>query len=234
MKKNTAYLLLTVFLAVLTAGKVSAQQRKAGEANQPKTVVTSQESEQPGQEEPGQERVQNQNQLQVENRGEESGLTVQNQEKESLQVQENKFGQQQISFKQQVEQTSAVIEEALEQEEVLTKEGETKKVLQEQKQGQEKLKEDTEKLGQRQGVVRFILGPDWKALKALKQEMEQNQVRINQLNSLKLQVQNQGEEQLLQQVVQTLEEQNTSLQEQINKEEGNMGILGWLFRLFVN
>ena len=77
-----------------------------------------------------------------------------------------------------------------------------------------------------------LFGPDYKAVNSLKMQMEQNQLRIQQLEALKLEVTNEADETQLETMIVALTNQNTALSDQIMAEEGVSSLFGWLIRLF--
>jgi hypothetical protein len=110
--------------------------------------------------------------------------------------------------------------------------GQVRTIAQEQVQTQSQIQAQLNKLESRSGWMKKLFGPDYKALKNLREQMEQNRLRIQQLTQLKNQVTNQADETRLQEAIQVLVEQNTALEEQIQAEEKVGSIFGWLIRLF--
>lgn len=102
-----------------------------------------------------------------------------------------------------------------------------------QDQSQTKIQEHLDKVEGKKGLARSIFGPDYKSLSELKKEMEQNRVRVQQLEQLKLNLTNQAEISNVQEMITLMQEENTLLQDKINLEEGNSGLFGWLFKLFL-
>ncbi|HUV42715.1 MAG TPA: hypothetical protein VMY36_02295 [Patescibacteria group bacterium] len=149
--------------------------------------------------------VQNQNQVQTQNQGEETQLQVATQHMEQLMDMEGL------------------------NEEVGSQ---VRNIAQEQVQTQTQTQTQLNKLESRSGLMKKLFGPDYGAIKNLKQQMEQNQLRIRQLTQLQNQVANQADETQLEEAIQALVEQNTSLEEQIQAEEQVGSIFGWLIRLF--
>ena len=84
------------------------------------------------------------------------------------------------------------------------------------------------------GIARSLFGPNYGSLKVIKQEMQQNQVRIQQLEQLKLRLTNQGDITNVQEMIALLQQENTSLQERVASEEADGGVFGWLVKLFTN
>jgi hypothetical protein len=150
--------------------------------------------------------VQNQNQTQTQNQGEETQLQVATQHMEQLMHMEG------------------VREEVGNQVRV---------IAQEQVQTQSQIQTQLNKIESRSGLMKRLFGPDYGAIKNLKQQMEQNQLRIQQLTQPQNQVANQTEETQLQEATQALVEQNTALEEKIQAEEQVGSIFGWLIKLFV-
>lgn len=149
--------------------------------------------------------VQNQNQIVTQNQGEESKLQVATQHMEQL------------------------IDMGGVDEEVGQKIG---AVAQQQVQAQSQIQNQLDKLESKSAFMKKLFGPDYKAIKALKQQMEQNQLRIQQLQQLQTEVVNQADETQLQEAVQALIEQNTALEKQVAAEEKVGSLFGWLVRLF--
>ena len=82
------------------------------------------------------------------------------------------------------------------------------------------------------GFSKFLTGTDYKAVKALNGQVEQNQIRINQLMQLKTQVYNAGNQTKIQEAVEALIQENTALEEKVVTERKGFSLFGWLMRLF--
>lgn len=150
--------------------------------------------------------VQNKNQVSTQNQGEESQLQVATQHMEQL---------------MDMEGVSAEIGQKIQT------------LAQEQVQAQTQIQSQLNKLESKSGLMKKLFGPDYGAIKNLKQQMEQNQLRIQQLTQIQNEVANQSDEAQLQEAVQALVEQNTALEEQIQAEEQVGSLFGWLIKLFV-
>ena len=151
------------------------------------------------------EQVQNQNQAKTQNQAEETQLMVATQHMEQLMEMEGL------------------------KEEVGNK---VRTLAQEQVQAQTLTQTQLNKLESKSSLMKKLFGPDYGAIKNLKHQMEQNRLRIQQLEQLQNQVANQADETQLQEAVQALVEQNTNLEEQIQAEEQIGSLFGWLVRLF--
>jgi len=106
-----------------------------------------------------------------------------------------------------------------------------KVIAQQQKQAQQEIKGQLDKLESRKGLMKKLFGPNLKAIKNLNRQMEQNQLRIEQLQQLQTEVVNQADQTQIEEAVQALVEQNTALQDQILFEEQAGSLFGWLAEL---
>jgi hypothetical protein len=171
-----------------------------------------------------------QNQIKTQNSGEDSQLNVNTQE--SLKVNEDSQGRSDTA-RQHMSNVAQKVEELLSDEQIQGGIGQRVKVIaQQQKQAQGEITGQLNKLESRQGIMKKLFGADQKAIKNLKQQMEQNQLRIQELQEMQNQVANQAEEAQIQELVQALVEQNTVLEDQIQAEEQVGSIFGWLLKLF--
>jgi len=100
-----------------------------------------------------------------------------------------------------------------------------------QNQAQEEIESEHEKMVMR-GWMKKIIGPDFKAIKNLKKQVEKNQMRVRKLERLQNEAMNEGETQMVEEMIEVLNQQNTSLSEQIKAEEESFSLFGWLFKLF--
>ena len=155
---------------------------------------------------PQDNQVQSQNQVKTQNQGEEFQLQVTTQHMEQL-----------MDMKGLSEETGNKV----------------KAIAQEQVQTQTQIQTQLNKLKSKSGLMKKLFGPDYGAIKNLKQQMEQNQLRIKQLEQLQTQVVNLADQTQIEEAVQALLEQNTALQDQIQAEEQVGSVFGWLIRLFV-
>jgi len=107
-------------------------------------------------------------------------------------------------------------------------------IAREQKEVQAEIKGQVDKLESRSGFVKKLFGPNYKAIENLNRQMERSQLRIEQLEELQGQITDEDDQEQVQGVVQTLVDQNTALQEQIEVEEETGSVFGWLFKWFAN
>ncbi len=150
-------------------------------------------------------KVENQNETQIQNQGEEQQLMVATQQMQQLTNMEG-LGEE-ISQK-------------------------VRNIAQEQQQAQVQIQTQIEKLESKSGLIKRLFGPDYEAIKNLKQLTDENQQRIQELQKSAIQVQNEEEVTQLQEAISALVQQNEVLQDKIQAEEGVASIFGWLISLF--
>ncbi|MBU0999999.1 hypothetical protein KKE78_01200 [Patescibacteria group bacterium] len=205
MKKILSISILVISLLVLPT-IVSAQQQQQGQTKNQDNVQEVVTEDEETVIVPQGNQVQNQNQVKTQNQGEETQLQVTTQHMEQL------MDMQGAS------------------EEVGNK---VRTIAQEQVQTQTQIQTQLNKLKSKSGLMKKLFGPDYGAIKNLKQQKEQNQLRIQQLEQLQTQVINQADQTQLEEAVQALVDQNTTLQDQIETEEQAGSLFGWLIKLFV-
>jgi len=82
----------------------------------------------------------------------------------------------------------------------------------------------------RTGFAKFFIGPNYEELGIVKIQIEQNQVKIQEMNKIHAQLQNEADQTELKGAIRTLEAQNTALQNQLDGEEEVFSLFGWLAR----
>ncbi len=176
----------------------------------------------------------NQNRVQTQNEGEEQQLTVQTEEQ-----QETKEGTKSAAPRSEValEHMSEVAKGV---EAILTTKtlkggigDQVRQIAQDQKQSQDQVKLQIDKVASRSGLVKSLIGSDFKALNNIEKQIIQNQVRIQQLTDLQNQLTNKGDITMVQEVINALVQQNTSLQEMVDSENMRGSLFGWLVKLLV-
>jgi hypothetical protein len=100
-----------------------------------------------------------------------------------------------------------------------------------QNQTQERIENQLQKIEKRSGLVKKIIGPDFKAIKNMEQLVVENQERIDELKNLSSQL-NEEESLEIEEMIVSLEEQNLSLKEKISQERESTSLFGWLFKIF--
>lgn len=167
--------------------------------------------------------VKNTNEVQTQNQGEDQKLSVKTQESEQLNQAVND------SLTKVSDQVHELIET------VGAKGGigqQVKEIAQSQTKLQEEIVSDVSNLNSRGTMAKFLIGSDKKLIKSMEQNMEQNRLMIQQLEELKLQTKNTGDLKQIQETIELMTYQNTSLQNKIDKESKTNGMFGWLIALF--
>jgi hypothetical protein len=167
--------------------------------------------------------VKNTNEIKTQNQGEDSQLRVKTQEAEQLnQAVDDSLIKVSDQVHKLIETTGA--KGGIGQQ--------VKEIAQSQTKLQDEIVSDVAKLNSRGTVSKFFIGSDKKLIQSMEQKMEQNRLMIKQLEELKLQAKNSGDLQQLQETIDLMTYQNTSLQNKIDKESKSNGMFGWLVNLF--
>ena len=103
-------------------------------------------------------------------------------------------------------------------------------VAEAQVRSEDVVNDSLDKAFSRTAIAKFFIGPNYQELVKVKQELEQNRLRITELQRIQAQIQNEGLETELQNQITLLEEQNTALQNLLNDAASGFSLLGWLFR----
>lgn len=216
----------------ITNNKIMAQ--GSGSQTQQKAQVTLS---------PTANQIQNQIQVETQNEGGDSQINANTQEQERLGGSQEAQGEgtQNETSPRSGAATQSVSKAAQKVEELLTTKtiqggiGQQVKVIaQEQKSAQVQIQTALGKVEGRVGILKAIIGPDFNALKNMQKQMEQNQLRIQQLEELQSQLVNQEEIDQVQETIRAMVDQNVALQDRIALEEKSFSAFGWLFKLFAN
>jgi hypothetical protein len=175
--------------------------------------------------------MQVQNQVETQNQGEDQLLKVSTQEQESLNSQGGSMSGQSVI--KSVNSATKNAEDILNTSMVKGGPGEKiQDIVKSQALAQTQITTEVQKLDSRKGIAKSFIGPDYKAIKTLTQQMEQNQLRITELEQLKNQLVSQGDITMVQETIQAFVDQNTALQEKIASEEKTGSVFGWFFKFF--
>lgn len=185
---------------------------------------------------PSKPAVQVKNQVKTQNQGEDSQLMIETKE-------ETNIGTNAGTVKKESPRSAVAQEKmsdvATQVEALLTNKtikggigNQVREIATQQKQAQEQVKDQLGQVENRKGLLKSLIGPDYKALKNVENQVEENQLRIEQLTELKTQLVNQSDITMIEATIQALTEQNTQLQETVTDESQSKSMLGWLFRLF--
>ncbi len=179
--------------------------------------------------------IQNQNQAETENRGEDSQIHKQLQEQEVTETpKEGTKEAGQNRNEEAVIHMSTVATQVQQLQQIGVEGGigdQVRQIAQEQNQAQTQIQDQLNKLNSKNQLLRLLTGTDFGAVKNLQTQMEQNQLRIKQLQELQTRLTNQSDIDLIQATIQALTDQNTALQDKVNTEEQSVSLFGWLFKL---
>jgi len=101
-------------------------------------------------------------------------------------------------------------------------------IAQQQNQSESATVQAIEKVQSRNKIKAFLIGTDYKNLGTLRSEMVQTRNRLEQLNRLMENVQNEGDKTELQNQIKTLEEEQAKIESFIKAQEGKFSLFGWL------
>ncbi|MEM5793435.1 MAG: hypothetical protein QXY45_03740 [Candidatus Aenigmatarchaeota archaeon] len=88
-----------------------------------------------------------------------------------------------------------------------------------------------ERINKRSRVARFLFGGDIKSANEIEEQVNQNRIRIRELNSLMLNCSCDPEvKEMLRQQIQLMEQEQVRLENLAKKERENKGIFGWIVR----
>lgn len=110
--------------------------------------------------------------------------------------------------------------------------GQVRAIAQQQNQSADTTVRAMEKVQTRNKVKAFLIGTDYKNLGALRSEMVQTRNRLEQLNKLIENVQNEEEKTELQNQIQALEQEQTKIENFVKDNESKFSIFGWFVKLF--
>lgn len=180
--------------------------------------------------------VQVQNQVKTQNQGEDSQLMVET--KEATNLEEAGTGAKNESprsavAKEKMSNVATQVEELLTSKTMQAGIGEqVREIATQQKMAQEQVKSHLTQVENRKGLIKSLIGPDYKALKNMEDQIGKNQSRIEQLIELKTQLSSEADITMIETTIQSLTEQNTQLQETVTDESQSKSMFGWLFRYF--
>lgn len=105
-------------------------------------------------------------------------------------------------------------------------------IAQQQNQSASTTIQAMEKVQTRSKIKTFLFGSDYKNLGTLRSETVQTRNRLEQLNKVMENVQNEGDKTELQNQIQTLEQEQTKIENFIKAQESTFSLFGWLVKLF--
>jgi len=109
-----------------------------------------------------------------------------------------------------------------------------KVIAQSQNQNQVKLEKSIEKIESRGGIAKFFVGPNYGEIKASQETVNQNKEQIRQLNQVKTQLSNEGDQQQLTEQIKVLEQANQEIETLLLNAQEGVSLFGWLNKLISN
>lgn len=178
--------------------------------------------------------VVNQNQVMTQNMGEEQQLEVKTAEQEEASVGTKSAAPRSKAALDHMSVVAKSVEEILVDRTLKGGIGDqVREIAQAQKQSHDEIEQQIRKMENRGGLIKALIGPDYRALSNIEKQISRNELRIQQLTELKNQLVNTGDIGMVQETIDALIQENTSLQEMIALESRIGSLFGWLARLFV-
>lgn len=180
--------------------------------------------------------VKTQEQNKVMNQGE--NTQIQTQEQNAVQTQDSgkgKTSKGKSSSNPSEQRRSQVANAVQAMLQVADREGgigqQVKVIAQNQNQNQVKLEQNIEKIQDRGGFAKFFIGPNYGEIKNAQKILEQNRLQIQQLNQIKNQLSNEGDQQQLAEQIKTLERVNREIETLLADAQEGFSLFGWLNKL---
>lgn len=176
--------------------------------------------------------IANQNQIKTQNEGEDQQLMINTTEEEEAGDSTISAAMRSVVAQEKMSEVAKGVEEILTTKSLKGGIGDRVRLIaQEQKQSQDQVGENIAKVEKRSVFLKALIGSDYGALKNLKVQITQNELRIQELTKLKNQLINSGDIAMVQETIDALVQQNVSLQEMINAENRLGSVFGWLIKL---
>ena len=246
MSKNLKALFIGALILILGLGtfgtSISAAQQNRNQAPNATPMPTTINI-------PGLQKIQERNLIQIQNQGQETNVQQQTQENNAIQNQQpsatptpqipqprpNKvLNPRSETAREHMSIVAQKVEELLTATTTeLTGIGQQiREIAHNQKQVQQQIEEQLQKIDGRPQWLKKIFGPAYSSIEQIKQHLEQNQLRIQQLEQTMNQLTNEGEKQMVQEMINALVQQNTVLQNYLNNEEQTSSLFGKILRFF--
>lgn len=227
--------LMTISLLFLLATTVGAQNSVELERGKPDTAT---EATAPGKEEldlPPQT-----GQKQNAGQPEETGEKEQAAEEARIQIQQQNEGENEAlqqrtrseNAMQNMSQVAQRVQELLQNREEDEGIGQqVREVARQQSRAQEIVSQSLEANEKRPAILKYVLGPDHKAVQTIEEQIAENEERLARLQELREEADS-TEEELIDNFTSSLEEANSYLEQRLADYQSRFSLLGWLTRLF--
>lgn len=107
-----------------------------------------------------------------------------------------------------------------------------KAVVQSQEQNQKGIETELNKAKERSGLVKFIIGPDYKELKKVENRLKSHNKNLEELRKLRDQLTDDVDKNIMAQQIQVMQQVQAELKNEVNEEKKGVSLLGWLFKWF--
>lgn len=163
------------------------------------------------------------------NKGEETGNDLENGQKVQNQINQNQ--------ENQGEQTRSRVANAVQEMLVVANRSggigqQIKEIAQNQEQNQKGIETELNKAKERSGLVKFIIGPDYKELKKVENRLKNHSKDLKELKELRDQLTDDADKDIMVQQIQVMQQVQTELENEVNEEKKGLSLLGWLFKRF--
>ena len=105
-------------------------------------------------------------------------------------------------------------------------------IAQNQNQNQTKLEQNIVNIQSRGGFTKFFIGPNYREIKDAQKTLEQNREQIRQLNQVRIQLSNEGDQQQLAEQIKILEQANQEIETLLSNAQSGFSLFGWMNKLF--
>lgn len=180
--------------------------------------------------------VQTNEQNKVKNQGESNQVQTQEQNEVQTQDSENsKSTNSKASTNPSVQKRSQVANAVQAMLQVADRNGgigqRVRVIAQNQNQNQVKLEQNIEKIQGRGSFTKFFIGPNYGEIKDAQKTLEQNREQIRQLNQIRTQLTDKGDQQLLTEQIKILEQANQDIETLLVNAQSGFSLFGWLNKL---
>lgn len=110
---------------------------------------------------------------------------------------------------------------------------EIKNIVQKQTQNRESIEKNIEKIEDRNGFVKFFIGPNYGEIKEARKNLAQNTMQIEEMNRIKSIFINLGDQDQLMNHLKVLEQANQEIRNLLSKEEKSISLFGWLIKMYM-
>ncbi len=104
-------------------------------------------------------------------------------------------------------------------------------IAQNQNQNQTRLEQNIEKIQSKGRFSKFFMGPNFGEIKDAQKTLKQNKEQIRQLNQIKTQLSNEGDQQQLTEQIRVLEQTDRETETSLADAQSGFSLFGWLNKL---